>query len=183
MNERFGERLGEARRLLLADDDPAYCEVLADALRRRRFAVRIAHSVPEALAVAEKTAPSFAVIDLIMPGGSGLEVVAGLCARDPEVKVVVLTGYASIATAVEAIKLGATQYLTKPADADEIVAAFGPDATRSSLRPPQHSRSMERVEHEHIRRVLSEAGGNVSETARRLGMHRRSLQRKLKNRL
>jgi two-component system, response regulator RegA len=95
---------------------------------------------------------------------------------------VVLTGYASIATAVEAIKLGATQYLTKPVDADEIVAAFGPDTTRFSSRPPQPSRSMERVEHEHIRQVLSEADANVSETARRLGMHRRSLQRKLTGR-
>lgn len=106
MNGHFRERLIEARRLLLADDDPTYCQVLADALRGRGFAVRIAHAVPEALAMAENTSPSFAVIDLVMPGGSGLDVVAGLCARNPEVKVVVLTGYASIATAVEAIKLG-----------------------------------------------------------------------------
>ncbi|MDH5491913.1 MAG: response regulator, partial [Myxococcales bacterium] len=125
--------------------------------------------------------PEHALVDLRMPGRSGLELVQELHALDPTTKIVVLTGYGSIATAIEAVRLGATHYLTKPADVDEILAAF----ERRDLPPgelpevPAEAPSLARVEWEHINRVLTECGGNVSQAARRLGIHRRSLQRKL----
>jgi two-component system, response regulator RegA len=168
--------------LILVDDDPAFCEVLGDALARRGLDIFIAHNAADGLRLAEQHAPGYAVVDLRMPGPSGLELVARLRAQDPEMKIVVLTGYASITTAVEAIKLGATYYLTKPTDADEIMAAFHRDdgSTRAEAAP--HLISMDRIEWEHIQRVMVECGGNVSEAARRLGMHRRTLQRKLNKR-
>lgn len=168
--------------LLLVDDDVIYCQVLAQALRSRGFAVRLAHSVPEGLQAAEENPPEYAVIDLKMPGPSGLSLVAALKALDEHTKIVVLTGYASIATAVEAIKLGATHYLAKPVDADAILAAFrqeiGDTGATVSANPP----SVERLEWEHLQKVLLECGGNISATARALGMHRRTLQRKLQKR-
>ncbi|MEK7716317.1 MAG: response regulator, partial [Pseudomonadota bacterium] len=118
------ENTADKPSLLLVDDDDTFCQVLSAALERRGFGVRVAHNVAEGLAAAEGDAPEFAVIDLKMPGPSGLELVKKLKALDPHTRIVVLTGYASVATAVEAIKLGATHYLAKPADADEIVAAF-----------------------------------------------------------
>jgi two-component system, response regulator RegA len=114
-----------------------------------------------------------------MPGGSGLELVTGLSALDHRIKIVVLTGYASIATAVEAIKLGATHYLTKPVDADEIIAAFGREQGDARTPVVETPVSVERLAWEHIQRVLMECHGNISAAARRLGMHRRTLQRKL----
>ena len=173
-----GERL--ERDLLIVDDDTTFCVALAAAFERRGFEVRVAHDVPGATDAAEVRIPTHAIVDLRMPGPSGLELVAKLRALDPAMRIVVLTGFASISTAVEAIKLGATHYLSKPVDADEIQAAFerhagDPDA-EVALRPLP----VDRLEWEHIQRILTECHGNVSETARRLGMHRRTLQRKLR---
>jgi len=168
--------------LLIVDDDPTFCRVLARAMEGRGFAVRVAHDVPQALAAAASATPAFAVVDLKMPGPSGLALVAGLRALDASMRIVVLTGYASIATAIEAVKLGATHYLAKPARAEEIVAAFGrtgPDADVAVRTDPA---PIGRVEWEHIQKTLVAHAGNVSETARALGMHRRTLQRKLAKR-
>jgi two-component system response regulator RegA len=174
--------------LLLVDDDVTFCTVLGRALEKRGFAVTVAHSVEDALPIALASPPEYAVVDMKLgnaaaanaAGGnsSGLVLVRALHELDPATRIVVLTGYASIATAVEAIKLGATQYLAKPANADEIVAAFGhvpSDVLPADARPP----SVERLEWEHIQRVLQENNGNISATARALNMHRRTLQRKL----
>jgi two-component system response regulator RegA len=168
--------------LLLVDDDDTFCQVLSVALERRGFAVRVAHNVAEGLVAAEGDSPEFAVIDLKMPGPSGLELVKKLKALDAHTRIVVLTGFASVATAVEAIKLGATHYLAKPADADEIVAAFSRDSGNVAVPLEAKPLPLLRLEWEHIQKVLTECGGNISETARRLGMHRRTLQRKLAKR-
>jgi two-component system response regulator RegA len=169
----------EGRTLLLVDDDAVFRKRLARAFAERGYAVREADAVAPALRLARDESPELAVVDLRMPDGDGLEVVRTLKRIDPTTNVVVLTGYGSIATAVDAVKRGATQYLTKPADADAILAAFAgqsdPPADPSSLQ----SMSLDRVEWEHINRVLVESGGNVSEAARALGLHRRTLQRKL----
>lgn len=168
--------------LLLVDDDATFCQVMSQALGKRGFEVRIAHNVADAQAAAELSPPEYAVVDLKMPGPSGLELVRRLKSLDEHTRIVVLTGYASVATAIEAIKLGAVHYLTKPADADEVVAAFqrgaGDVATPLEAKPI----SVARLEWEHIQKVLMECQGNISETARRLGMHRRTLQRKLTKR-
>lgn len=168
--------------LLLVDDDEVFREVLRDALEARGFAVCVAPDAPSALELAQTESPEYAVVDLRMPGPSGLTLVQSLMELDPNTRVVVLTGYASIATAVEAIKLGAVQYLAKPADVDEILAAF--QRTRGDAETPiaNAPMSVSRVEWEHIQKVLGECGGNISETARRLRMHRRTLQRKLAKR-
>ena len=171
----------EQASLLLVDDDPTFCLVLHHALEKRGFAVTVAHSVEQALPLAQANPPEYAVVDLKMGGASGLTLIHALHELDPATRIVVLTGYASIATAVEAVKLGATQYLSKPANADEIVAAFGHLAsadTPLNIQPP----SVERLEWEHIQRVLQEYQGNISATARALNMHRRTLQRKLSKR-
>jgi two-component system response regulator RegA len=164
--------------LLLVDDDPAYCDMLQRAMRRRGFRVTVCHSADDALSTLASGLPTHAVVDLRMPGRSGLSLVDELHRASPEMKIVVLTGYASIATAVDAIKLGATHYLAKPADADEILAAFEDRAPAPESVPAQPL-SVDRLAWEHIQRVLAEHGGNVSATARALGMHRRTLQRKL----
>ncbi len=176
------ESIADKPTLLLVDDDRTFCQVLSAAFERRGFSVRVAHDVAQGVANAEKDAPEFAVIDLKMPGPSGLELVKKLKALDAHTKIVVLTGYASVATAVEAIKLGATHYLTKPADADEIVAAFERDSGDSAVTVQTKPLPLMRLEWEHLQKVLTECGGNISETARRLGMHRRTLQRKLAKR-
>jgi len=168
--------------LLLVDDDPLFCEVLAGAMSKRGFAVTVAHDVDNALQVIGDQAPEFAVVDLSMPGPSGLVLVERLHALDAYTRIVVLTGYASIATAVEAIKLGATHYLTKPADADEIVLALQRTQGDAAAEVAAQPMSVNRLEWEHIQKVLSECDGNISEAARRLGMHRRTLQRKLAKR-
>jgi two-component system response regulator RegA len=166
--------------MLVVDDDEVFRERVCQALRQRGFDVRSAESAAAALDSATEDSPELALVDLRMPGGSGLELVRDLKAIDPATKVVVLTGYGSIATATEAMRLGATHYLAKPATTDEIVAAFARDDMAPRVEvdsgdPP----SLARAEWEHINRVLSDAGGNISEAARRLGIHRRSLQRKL----
>ncbi|WP_035383217.1 response regulator transcription factor [Ferriphaselus sp. R-1] len=167
--------------LLLVDDDATFCAVLAKALLKRGFAVTSANSVEQALPLAAANPPEFAVVDLKMDGASGLVLVKALHELDPATRIVMLTGYASIATAVEAIKLGATQYLTKPANADEIIEAFG-HAASADIEPNVQPTSVDRLEWEHIQRVLQDHDGNVSATARALNMHRRTLQRKLTKR-
>ncbi len=168
----------EQAELLLVDDDITFCQVLSRALEKRGYRVTVAHSVEEALPLAAANPPEYAVVDLKMSGASGLILVRSLHEMDTATRIVVLTGYASIATAVEAIKLGATQYLSKPANADEIVAAFGHNASAEHPLSTQPS-SISRLEWEHIQRVLQENNGNISATARALNMHRRTLQRKL----
>ena len=171
----------EGRSLLLVDDDAALRKRLARAFEARGFAVREADGALAALALAREESPELAVVDLRVPDGDGLEVVRALKSIDPTTVVVVLTGYGSIATALEAVRLGATHYLTKPADFDELLAALtrargvADEASRSERAPA----TLARVEWEHIQRVLTDCAGNVSEAARRLGIHRRSLQRKL----
>ena len=165
--------------LLLADDDDTFRSVLARALTRRGYAVRPAADVAEARRLTAIEPPEFAVVDLKMPGESGLALVEALVALDAGTRIIVLTGYASITTAVEAIKLGAVHYLAKPADADQIVAAFGRLDGNARVPVSDTPMSVDRLEWEHIQRVLAEHGGNVSATARALHMHRRTLQRKL----
>ncbi len=165
--------------LLLVDDDTVYRERLAKAISARGYEVQTAADVSEAVALAEKDSPEFAVLDLRMPGESGLDLLRQLMAIDPTTKVLMLTGYGSIATAMEAVRLGARNYLTKPADVDDILAAFDPGAARENGATNTSPPSLARVEWEHIQRVLADCDGNLSEAARRLGMHRRSLQRKV----
>jgi len=170
--------------LLLVDDDKLFCQVLARAMQKRGFEVLTAHSAEQALELLDESLiPNFAIVDLSMPGGaSGLTLVEALHARSAGMRIVVLTGYASIATAVEAIKLGATHYLAKPAHADEIMQAFGRDAGDTDMDVSEHTLSVRRLEWEHIQKVLADCDGNVSAAARELGMHRRTLQRKLAKR-
>ena len=172
----------ERTSILLVDDDQSFRERLARAFRDRGFDVRVAGDHEQALASARADSPQLAVVDLRMPGRSGLEVVRDLLAIDPSTRVVVLTGYGSIATAIDAVRLGAAHYLTKPADAEDLLAAFERDPEQP-LAPAGGgfpAPSLARAEWEHINRVLSDCGGNISEAARRLGMHRRSLQLKLR---
>jgi two-component system response regulator RegA len=174
MNTTFIERPS----LLLVDDDVTFCQVLSRALEKRGYAVTVAHSVEQALPLAAANPPEYAVVDLKMSGVSGLVLIQALHDTDAATRIVVLTGYASIATAVEAVKLGATQYLSKPANADEVVNAFGHSANAGLPLNAQPS-SVSRLEWEHIQRILQENQGNISATARALNMHRRTLQRKL----
>lgn len=167
--------------LLLVDDDATFTGVLQRALEKRGYCVTTANSVETALPLAEANPPEFAVLDLKMTGASGLVLVQKLHELDAATRIVMLTGYASIATAVEAIKLGATQYLSKPANADEIVAAFGHNASTDVPLDVQPA-SVDKLEWEYINRVLREQQGNISATARVLDMHRRTLQRKLSKR-
>lgn len=166
---------------LLVDDDEAFCRVLQRALERRQFSVAVAHDSASALALASSAQPRRAVVDLKLAEESGLRLIAALHALDPPPAIVMLTGYSSIATAVEAVKLGAVNYLCKPAGTAEILAAFE-GGTNPDLPLPAAPISVERLEWEHIQRVLQEHAGNISATARALGMHRRTLQRKLQKR-
>jgi two-component system response regulator RegA len=163
--------------LLLVDDDAIYRNRLAQALESRGFAVRTASGVAQALEQAKADPAEHAVVDLRLEDGSGMDVLKGLLEQAPSTRIVVLTGYGSIATALEAVRLGAAHYLTKPVDADDILAAFGknPEARAEPTGAP----SLAMVEWEHLQRVLADCKGNLSEAARRLGMHRRSLQRKV----
>jgi two-component system response regulator RegA len=164
--------------LLLVDDDPVFRNRLAEALSGRGIDVRTASGIEEAMALATQDSPEWALVDLRMPGGSGLDLVKWMKALDPATQVVVLTGYGSIATAVQAVRAGAAHYLTKPADVEEILAAFdGADPVQGDPGATG-TPSLGLVEWEHLQRVLSDCQGNLSEAARRLGMHRRSLQRK-----
>jgi len=168
--------------ILLVDDDETFCLVLNNAIERRGYAVATATNSAEALKLAQAHKPAYAVVDLRIGEESGLLLVENLVEINPDINIVMLTGYASIATAVQAIKLGAKQYLTKPADADEIIASFNNDFTDESVAPAEHPLSPKRLEWEHLQKVLLDNDGNVSATARALGMHRRTLQRKLQKR-
>ncbi len=167
--------------LLIVEDDDRLRDRLERALRERGYETRTAHDYESALRAAHEDSPEYMLVDLRMPGGqSGLDVIREIKGIDPATVVVVLTGYGSIATALEAVRLGAAHYLTKPADVDEIVKAFArsPESPGRS-QPADQVPSLARVEWEHINRVLTDCGGNISQAARLLGIHRRSLQRKL----
>jgi two-component system, response regulator RegA len=164
------------RTLLLVDDDAPLCQRLARAMERRSFIVTTADSVASGIAAASEHPPAFAVVDLRLGDGSGLEIVKALRKARPGARIVMLTGYGNIATAVAAVKAGALDYLTKPADADAVERALL--AGDSGLPPPpEDPMSADRVRWEHIQRVFEQCDRNVSETARRLKMHRRTLQR------
>ena len=164
------------RELLIVDDDQRFCDRLARAMERRDFAVHTAYNVTDGLSLASRLAPSYAVVDLRLEDGSGLEVVQALREARQDARVIVLTGYGNIATAVAAVKAGATDYLPKPADADQVEAALL-ERAEALPPPPCNPMSADRVRWEHIQRVYEQCDRNVSETARRLRMHRRTLQR------
>lgn len=174
---------GEDMPLLIVDDDAAFSRVLTRALASRGFQVVATDNVTDARALARRHQPKFCVLDLKLGDENGLKLIPDLQALVPDIRVLLLTGYASIATAVEAIKRGAHDYLAKPVDADQVVRALLDDdshvADDDLLDAPDAPLPLRRLEWEHIQRVLTECEGNISETARRLGMHRRTLQRKL----
>jgi two-component system, response regulator RegA len=166
--------------LLIVDDDRVLRDTLSSAFTKRGFLVVNASNYDEALSACTNERPTRAIIDLRMPGKGGLELIPELLTIVPELRIVVLTGYGSIATALEAVRKGAIHYLQKPADVDDILAAFDGDTPAQSVRESEApAPSLDRVEWEHIQRVLADCEGNISEAARRLGIHRRSLQRKL----
>jgi two-component system, response regulator RegA len=169
------------RSVLLVEDDRSFLQRLAKALESRGFAVRTAESVAGGLAEIEQSPPSYAVVDMRLGDGNGLDVISALKRRKPDARGIVLTGYGNIATAVTAVKLGAVDYLAKPVDADDVVAALLAQAEKK-IEPPANPMSADRVRWEHIQRIYELCGRNVSETARRLNMHRRTLQRILAKR-
>lgn len=159
-----------------------FCQVLARALENYGYEVSIAHDIAQAQGAVSQSVPEFAVVDLRIGEESGLTIIPELLGANQAMKIVVLTGYASIPTAVEAIKLGATHYLTKPTDADEVVSAFAREKGEANVELAENPLPLQRLEWEHIQKVLADCNGNISEAARRLNMHRRSLQRKLQKR-
>jgi two-component system response regulator RegA len=165
--------------VLLVDDDATFVSILARSLGKRGYNVVTAQSLQEGLSVAANNTPRYAVIDLKIDLDSGLHLIQQLHEQYPELCMVMLTGYASVATAVEAIKLGATHYLCKPASVDDIIAAFTADAGNADIELRDQPTSIDRLEWEHIQKVLKDFDGNISATARALNMHRRTLQRKL----
>jgi two-component system response regulator RegA len=169
------------RTLLLVEDDKSFLQRLARALEGRGFMVAIAETVADGLAQVDKAPPAFAVVDMRLGDGNGLEVISALKKKRPDARGIVLTGYGNIATAVTAVKQGAFDYLSKPADADEVVAALLALEGRKA-EPPENPMSADRVRWEHIQRIYELCSRNVSETARRLNMHRRTLQRILAKR-
>lgn len=169
-------------RLLLVDDDETYCKVLKTALEKRNYEVLVANDVKSGIALAEQYLPEYAVIDLRIGHESGLELVKKLISLDANTACVMLTGFASIATAVEAIKLGAVHYLTKPANADEILNALHKNEGDSTVSISENPLSVKRLEWEHLQKILMQYDGNISAAARALNMHRRTLQRKLDKR-
>jgi len=166
-------------RILLVDDDTVYIQRLARALRDRGCTVIAVETAEEAADAAAELQPDAAVLDLKLPGANGLSCLRDLRMAWPDLRVLMLTGYGSIATAMEAVRQGAWDYLTKPADADQILAALSRDPFQSSGEMGIAPSSLDRLEWEHIQRVLNDCEGNVSQTAELLGIHRRSLQRKL----
>ena len=166
------------RSLLIVEDDKSFLQRLARAMEGRGFAVTTAESVADGLTQLETTSPAFAVVDMRLEDGNGLDVISALKRRRPDARAIILTGYGNIATAVNAVKLGAVDYLSKPVDADDVVAALLALEGRKA-EPPENPMSADRVRWEHIQRIYELCGRNVSETARRLNMHRRTLQRVL----
>ena len=181
MTENMELDLGPDCSLLLVDDDEPFLKRLAKAMEKRGFAVEMAGSVAAGKAIVAVRPPAYAVVDLRLEDGNGLDVVEALRARRPDSRIVVLTGYGAIATAVAAVKIGATDYLSKPADANDVTNAL---LNRTGEKPelPENPMSADRVRWEHIQRVFEMCDRNVSETARRLSMHRRTLQRILAKR-
>ena len=175
-------KTGEEPHLLLVDDDPTFTRIMARALKRCGLRVSTANSSNEGLLIASQDIPEFAVLDLKMDGDSGLVLLPKLLELDSEMKIVILTGYSSIATAVEAIKRGAKNYLCKPADAEDVLTALLSDNASIENLIPENPISVDRLQWEYIQRILAENDGNISATARALGMHRRTLQRKLQKR-
>ncbi len=175
------DELPEDASLVIVDDDKAFLQRLARAMESRGFAVRSGSSVAEGIDLIRQQAPAFAVVDMRLDDGNGLDVIAELGRVRPNARAIVLTGYGNIATAVTAVKLGAVDYLAKPADADEVTDALLAPAN-SKAPPPDNPMSADRVRWEHIQRVYELCNRNVSETARRLNMHRRTLQRILAKR-
>jgi two-component system response regulator RegA len=177
------EQMNQSRdmTLLIVDDDKPFLQRLARAMESRGFAVNTADTVADGLRMAEATPPAYAVVDMRLEDGNGLDVIELIRRKRPDSRMVVLTGYGNIATAVTAVKLGAVDYLAKPADADEVVAALTRSPTEKP-QPPENPMSADRVRWEHIQRVYELCDRNVSETARRLNMHRRTLQRILAKR-
>lgn len=172
----------EGRSVLVVEDDDALRERLLRSLAGRGFDTRGAADLERAITLAEEESPECALVDLRLGGQSGLEVVRRLHEIDPATRIVVLTGYGSIATALDALRSGAVHYLTKPAELDEIIAAFDHDGSPAKELPPTSVPSLDRALWEHIDRVLHDAGGNITQAAALLGLHRRSLQRKLAKR-
>ena len=180
-NAAAKEKIFGERSLLIVEDDYSFLQRLAKALEQRGFIVSTAESVADGLLQVEKVAPAFAVVDMRLSDGNGLEVISALKRRRPDARGIILTGYGNIATAVNAIKLGAVDYLAKPVDADDVVAALLA-LDNVKIEPPENPMSADRVRWEHIQRIYELCGRNVSETARRLNMHRRTLQRILAKR-
>jgi two-component system response regulator RegA len=181
MTDAAAIELPADRSLLIVEDDKSFLTRLARAMEARGFAVATAESVADGLLQVEASPPAFAVVDMRLGDGNGLDVLSALNKRRPEARAIILTGYGNIATAVNAVKLGAVDYLAKPADADDVVAALLALEGRKP-EPPEHPMSADRVRGEHIQRIYELCGRNVSETARRLNMHRRTLQRILAKR-
>ena len=169
------------RSLLIVEDDKSFLQRLARAMETRGFAVSTAESVADGLLQVEKAPPAFAVVDMRLADGNGLDVISAMKKRRPDARAIILTGYGNIATAVNAVKLGAVDYLAKPVDADDVAAALLAVDNRK-IEPPENPMSADRVRWEHIQRIYELCGRNVSETARRLNMHWRTLQRILAKR-
>jgi two-component system response regulator RegA len=177
----FAAAMPNDRSLLIVEDDKSFLQRLARAMEGRGFAVTTAESVAEGLTQLETASPAFAVVDMRLEDGNGLDVISALKRRRPDARAIILTGYGNIATAVNAVKLGAVDYLSKPVDADDVVAALLALDGRKA-EPPENPMSADRVRWEHIQRIYELCNRNVSETARRLNMHRRTLQRILAKR-
>jgi two-component system, response regulator RegA len=175
------ETSGPDRSLLILDDDEPFLRRLARAMEKRGFSVTAAQSCAEGREIATKAPPAYAVVDLRLEDGNGLDIVEMLRERREDARIVVLTGYGAIATAVSAVKIGATDYLSKPADANDVTSALLTQP-ETKPEPPENPMSADRVRWEHIHRVYELCDRNVSETARRLNMHRRTLQRILSKR-
>ena len=180
-NPAAKEKISGERSLLIVEDDYSFLQRLAKALEQRGFIVSTAESVADGLLQVEKVAPAYAIVDMRLGDGNGLDVISALKRRRPDARGIILTGYGNIATAVNAVKLGAVDYLAKPADADEVTDALLAPADEKA-QPPENPMSADRVRWEHIQRVYELCNRNVSETARRLNMHRRTLQRILAKR-
>ena len=181
MTDVATEELPADRTLLIVEDDKSFLQRLARAMETRGFAVTTAETVADGLLHVEATPPAFVVVDMRLGDGNGLDVISALKNRRPEARGIILTGYGNIATTVNAVKLGAVDYLAKPADADDVATALLAP-TDGKAMPPENPMSADRVRWEHIQRVYELCGRNVSETARRLNMHRRTLQRILAKR-
>jgi two-component system, response regulator RegA len=181
LTEKLDGELEADRTLLIVDDDKSFSERLARAMQARGFLAEVVNTASEGLATIETRPPAYAVIDLRLGDGTGLDVIRALKARRPDARAIILTGYGAIATAVTAVKLGAFDYLAKPVDADEVTAALMADRAdrRAIVEQPM---SADRVRWEHIQRIYESCERNVSETARQLNMHRRTLQRILAKR-